>query len=117
MEKYEDVDFKPFFNWINNEIFQISPPIQFEINLNRKKPAIICPNLADKCGIMGKVFSDVGVDFFNFDSTENGFWGTLNIFYKTSFNGGNGTLIGEFQWDKIAGWKVFSPKKGKWICL
>lgn len=99
--------FEPLFDWINAEL---NLKVNFEIKYNGKRPEIISPDLRDKSGIFSAVFREVAVGIFNFGETDNGFWGTVSIQYKSWSGGSNGSLIGTFWYTDGGTWEFQTCK-------
>lgn len=101
MYTIKEINFEPLFVWINNQIGQNIP---FEIRLNGKRPEIVCPNLFEFSGIFASVIKEASINFFNYQHTENGIWGTISLSYESWSGGSSGMLMGNVWCDNDGNW-------------
>lgn len=108
---YSAVSFQPLFAFIKE---QTGENIYMSVNIDGKHPVIVCTNLAPQSGVFAAAFSKVEINFFHFDSTVEGFWGTLALSFTKHGGGSNSAIFGHFEYSVACGWKFMSPKDGEW---
>jgi hypothetical protein len=91
------------FNFIN-ECLGLSEA-SFFVNIEGGRPKIVGDNLVKCSGIFAAAFSKVTVDFLNFYSHDDCFWGTLCINFTTHTGESNGVYFAAVSYNVVDGWK------------
>tara|TARA_R110000868_G_scaffold12456_7_gene59519 strand:+ start:1643 stop:1984 length:342 start_codon:yes stop_codon:yes gene_type:complete len=109
-----EINYQPLFDWINKSL---NTDCEFKIDIFNRQFGILSPNLTEYSEILNVTYNWVSVDIFNFSVLDNGFSGRLCMRFTSWTGGKNSVLIGEWEFNEVAGWKAMMYKDHKWEIL
>jgi hypothetical protein len=103
------INYRPLFDKIEE---CLGVQLAMSMDFTGRNPGIKCENLAEHCGAMKSVFTEVEVGVFSGNIGHETLWLNINMSWKQTGGGSNGTTLFDafFNYEKC-GWIFKFPGK------